>query len=75
MKFKEGSNKNKNKMIEIEKNVLEKTSHELSDKHFGYFFTITWVFNRHSFNEYTLIIYMGYLHIPWTLFNICNPFT
>lgn len=38
MKFKEGSNKNKNKMIEIEKNVLEKTSHQLSDKHFGYFF-------------------------------------
>ena len=24
-------------MIEIEKNVLEKTSHELSDKHFDYF--------------------------------------
>lgn len=40
MKFKEGNNKNKNKMIEIEKNVLEKTSQELSDKHFGYFFTI-----------------------------------
>lgn len=38
MKFKEGSNKNKNKMIEIEKNVLEKTSHELSDKHFWLFF-------------------------------------